>query len=116
VSLNQKQIGLLGGFFSGLLGIGGGSIFIPALTLIEKIDQKTAQGTALVLMSGISLMGFVFYYILHPFALNTIAPYIAGGMIGSWLGSLLAHRLSNSFLKKSFSLYLGFAGLWMILQ
>lgn len=43
-------IGLAGGTFGGLLGIGGGTLFVPALVLVMSQDQHTAQGISLVVI------------------------------------------------------------------
>ena len=43
-------IGLAGGTFGGLLGIGGGTLFVPALVLIMGLEQHTAQGISLVVI------------------------------------------------------------------
>jgi uncharacterized membrane protein YfcA len=43
-------IGLLGGAFGGLLGVGGGTLFVPAMVLVMGVDQHTAQGVSLVVI------------------------------------------------------------------
>jgi len=43
-------IGLVAGSLSGMVGLGGGIILIPALILIMKLDQQTAQGTSIAVM------------------------------------------------------------------
>ena len=50
-------IGFVGGAFGGLLGIGGGTLFVPALVLLVSVPQHTAQGISLVVVVLTALSG-----------------------------------------------------------
>lgn len=56
-------IGLIAGGLGGMIGLGGGIILIPALILIMKLDQQTAQGTSIaVMLPPIGLFAVYNYY------------------------------------------------------
>src|SRR5436305_1587251 len=50
-------IGTAAGFFSGLFGVGGGILFVPALTLILGLSQVDAEATSLLAVIGVGLLG-----------------------------------------------------------
>ena len=82
-------IGLVAGFLSGLFGVGGGVLIVPALVLLLKFDQKLASGTSLLAVVPIAIVGMLAYFsagqvdwaIGIPLAIGMIA----GGVLGSWL-------------------------------
>ncbi|MDA8229410.1 MAG: sulfite exporter TauE/SafE family protein [Desulfitobacterium hafniense] len=93
--LTLLALGLLGGFFSGLLGIGGGIImvplliFVPPLLGLHMIDIKTAAGITMVQSLAGSLSGLVAHhrnkYIHRDLALSMGVPAVIGSLIGSVL-------------------------------
>ncbi|HOI33203.1 MAG TPA: sulfite exporter TauE/SafE family protein, partial [Bacteroidales bacterium] len=100
-------IGLVAGVFSGLIGIGGALIIIPALIFILHMDQHTAQGTSLAIMlPPIGLLAAYNYY--KAGALNLqYALIIAGAFfIGGYLGSKFALSIPLDTLRKIFAIVL----------
>ena len=55
-------LGVCAGLVSGTLGLGGGTVFIPALVLLWGFEQKSAQGTALAIMVPMTLVGALRYW------------------------------------------------------
>ena len=108
-------LGFLGGFLSGLLGIGGGSIFVPAFTLLLAMEQKKAQGTALFFIGISAFLGFITYYQLNPIQLGILLKIVIGGVFGALIGSIFANKVDNHILQKLFSLYLFIAGFRMFI-
>ncbi len=100
-------IGLVAGVFSGLIGIGGAIIIIPALIFILNLDQHTAQGTSLAIMlPPIGLLAAFNYYKAGALNLN-YAFIIAGAFfIGGYLGSKFAIIIPVDVLRKIFALVL----------
>lgn len=96
-------IGLLAGFFSGTLGIGGSVIMIPLLMLWVNFSQHQAQGTSLaVLAVPVTLLAAYTYY-QEGFVNWKYAVVIAVTfMIGGYLGSKLAISINQALLKKIF--------------
>ncbi len=100
-------IGLVAGIFSGLIGIGGAIIIIPALIIFLGMDQYLAQGTSLALMlPPIGILAAWNYY--KEGALNIqYALIIAGAfIIGGYVGSKLAFAIPETVIKKVFAIVL----------
>ncbi|TPN83524.1 sulfite exporter TauE/SafE family protein [Aquimarina algicola] len=96
-------IGLLAGFFSGVLGIGGSVVMIPLLILWVNFSQHEAQGTSLaVLAVPVTLLAAYNYYqeghVNWKFAIIIAITFIVGG----YLGSKLAISIPQQLLKKIF--------------
>jgi uncharacterized membrane protein YfcA len=109
-------IGLAAGVMSGLLGIGGGVIVVPALVFLFHLTQQQAQGTTLAMMiPPIGLLAaWVYYrqgYVNVLMAVFLCVGFFAGGL----LGAKIATGLSNEVLKKIFGTALLLLGLRMIL-
>ena len=113
-------IGLAAGVLSGLVGVGGGIILVPALVYFLNYNQHQAQGTSLgVLTFPVTILAFLAYY---RDCLNTGAPIelkviliIAGGFIvGGLLGSTIAVKIDQQTLKKIFALILFYTGIKML--
>jgi uncharacterized membrane protein YfcA len=107
-------IGLVTGVLGGLIGLGGGIILIPALVLVMKLDQQTAQGTSIAIMlPPIGLLAFYNYY-KEGFVNTKYAMIIAAAfMIGGYFGSLLALKISPDMMRKIFSVLLAIIAMKM---
>lgn len=100
-------IGLVAGILSGLIGIGGGIIIIPALIFILGFTQKTAQGTTLALMvPPIGLLAAWTYYKEGFVDIRAAAIICVGFIAGSFFGAKYATGISQDLLKKIFSVIL----------
>jgi uncharacterized membrane protein YfcA len=108
-------LGLVTGIFSGLIGIGGAIIIIPALVLLFGLSQHMAQGTTLALMvPPIGLLAAWTYY-QKGFVDLKIAGFICiGFFIGGLLGAKFAIAIPEQILKKVFGIVLLAASLRMI--
>lgn len=109
-------LGLFAGVLSGLIGIGGGIIIVPALIYLFDLTQHQAQGTTLALLiPPIGLLAAWTYY-KHGYVNLTIAVFIClGFFIGGLAGAKLAVGLSNEILRKVFGFVLLLVALYMIL-
>jgi uncharacterized membrane protein YfcA len=108
-------IGIVAGFISGIMGVGGAIIIVPALVFIFGFSQHQAQGTSLaVLLFPVGILAVMNYYrkgyINMKFALVIIITFI----IGSYLGSLVSVNLPERELKKIFGILLLIVGANMI--
>jgi uncharacterized membrane protein YfcA len=109
-------LGLLAGILSGLVGLGGGFVIVPALVLIFGFSQHQAQGTTLALL--VPPIGFfaAWTYYRQGFVDVRVAALIAAGfVVGSLLGARYAMTLSNETLEKVFGVALVLIGLKMII-
>ena len=102
-------LGIIAGIASGLLGIGGGVIMVPALViLLATFDQKTAQGTALAVMIPMAIVGTLRYMQNPEVTLNwtVIILIIVGAIAGTLIGTTLVSHLPLGFLRKCFAILL----------
>jgi len=106
-------LGLIAGFCSAALGIGGGAILVPASVLILHINIKKALGTSLATAVPTALTGIITHYIIDPSNIKFLIALfvIFGSIVGAGLGAKLAHRIIARKLKISFALLLMFVGL-----
>lgn len=88
-------IGLIGGLFGGLLGIGGGSAIAPLLLMVGTLRPAQVSGTTLATVLVISIVGSVAYASLGHLNLGLAWPIAMGSVVGSILGALTAKRLST---------------------
>jgi uncharacterized membrane protein YfcA len=108
-------LGLVAGIFSGLIGIGGGIIIVPALVLLFGLSQHTAQGTTLALMvPPIGLLAALAYYKQGFVDLKIAAFVCLGFFIGGFLGAKFAIGISDQLLRKIFGGVLLLTSLKMI--
>ncbi len=109
-------VGLIGGIFSGIFGIGGGAIMIPALVYIFGLTQHQAQGTCLaILLPPIGILAAMKYH-QHGHINWVIAGFIALGFVfGAYFGADWVQSVPGPQLKKAFGLFLIVLGLKMIL-
>ena len=97
-------IGLAAGFLSGLIGIGGGVLIVPALVLFAGFSQKLAQGTSLgILLLPVGILAVLQYYRQGYLNVNYIAIISVAFVLGSFMGSKLAISLSDDKMKKIFA-------------
>ncbi len=108
-------LGLIAGIMSGLIGIGGGIIIIPALIFLFGFSQHQAQGTTLALLvPPIGLLAAWTYY-QQGYVDLKIAGYICVGFfLGGLLGAKIAIGLSNTVLERVFGIALLLIALKMI--
>jgi hypothetical protein len=109
-------LGLVAGIFSGIFGIGGGTILIPALVFLFGLTQHQAQGTTLAIMvPPIGLLAALRYYYSGNVKLGMAAFICVGFFIGGLVGAQFVQNVSDPLLKKLFGIFLLFISLRMIL-
>jgi uncharacterized protein len=115
-------IGMLSGVTSGLFGVGGGIVMVPAMLFLLSPpirDIKQAIGTSLVIMIPTAIMGSWRHYKPDPAISNihwqTAFMVIPTAILGSFFGVWLTHHLSADNLKRAFGALLVLVGLRMAL-
>ncbi len=97
-------IGLAAGFFSGMVGIGGGLIIVPALVYFLAFSQHQAQGNSLaLLMFPVGILGVINYYKKGHVDFRIAALLAVGFVAGSYLGSKFSLSLPQDTVKKIFA-------------
>ena len=109
-------LGLVAGVLSGIFGIGGGVILIPALVFIFGLTQHQAQGTTLAIMvPPIGLLAALRYYYSGNVKLSMAGFICAGFLVGGLLGAQLIQNVPDALLKKMFGVFLLTISVRMIL-
>jgi uncharacterized membrane protein YfcA len=104
------------GFLSGLFGIGGGFLIVPALVLITRMEVHRAIATSLLIIAAIGSSG-AFSAVLHgQLEWSVLAPFAAGGAAGIVGGRLLAGRLAGPRLQQIFAVTIVCVGVGMLLD
>ncbi len=98
--------GLLVGFLTGFLGVGGGFIIVPALVLTLKYDMPTAVGTSLVVISLNSAVALLARGGQGSFDWAVIVPFTLAAIVGSGAGKKVADRMSGPHLTRGFAVLL----------
>ncbi len=102
--LRAIGVGLLVGFLTGLLGIGGGFITVPALIFLLGMSMRLAIGTSLMVGMMNSIAGIVAHAgVSNPDWAVALA-FVVPSMIAAFLTALLAKRISNRVLQRSFAM------------
>ncbi len=100
-------IGLIAGILSGVVGIGGGIVIVPALVFFIGFSQRMAQGTSLAIMLlPIGLLAVIQFYKAGYVDIKVSAIIAFAFFVGSYFGSRIALTVSQDILKKVFAILL----------
>lgn len=108
--------GALTGFLSGLFGVGGGFVIVPALVLLMGLPMVQAVASSLAIISVVSLTGFAAYVWREPALPLVMAPLWGGSLLGMLAGTLLAPRVAGPWLQRGFALLMLAAAVFMLLR
>lgn len=112
--MTALAIGLSAGLLSGLLGIGGGSIMIPAMVYFMSMSQQMAQGTSLLIIIPTAISS-VLIYARHDQINWPIGILIAvSSIVGALIGSHWAQHIPATMLKKMFGIFMILVGIQML--
>ncbi len=107
--------GILGGIIGGM-GMGGGTLTIPILTIFLSYAQLSAQGINLIAFLPMSLIALIIHIKNHLVAFKQTWLLALVGCIFSLGGAMLANHISNSVLKKLFAVFLISLAVWQIVE
>jgi len=100
-------VGLAAGILSGLVGVGGGIIIVPALIFFLGFTQLQAQGTSLgLLLLPVGIFAVLNYYKAGHIDLKVVGFMSIAFIAGGWIGSKLALSLDQETVKKIFAIVL----------
>ena len=102
-------IELIAGFFSGIIsgmGIGGGTILIPALTMFLNINQHIAQGVNLLYFIPTAIVALFIHKKNNSLEFKIAIPIILFGIIGASIGSFVAIKIKADILRRIFGVFL----------
>ncbi len=108
-------IGLSAGMLSGLFGIGGGVLIVPALVYGLGFSQKLATGTSLaILLPPVGLAAVLEYYRGGYVDIKAAAFIAIALVIGAWFGARWGSQASTEGLKAGFGIFLVVLGLYIV--
>lgn len=110
-------IGIAAGMLSGLVGVGGGIIIVPALVYLLAFSQKQAQGTSLaILLLPVGILAVMNYYKDPEVNLDVkvVALITLGFIAGSYFGSKLALSIPDVTVKKVFAIFMMLVAIKML--
>ena len=108
-------VGLIAGLISGILGVGGGTISIPAMVLLLGVEQHTAQGVSLAAMLFTALVGAFIHYRQGNVKLSAVFLIIPSAVAFSFLGAWAAGHVTAEWLTRAFAIFLLLIGCRMLL-
>jgi uncharacterized membrane protein YfcA len=126
MSINTKQmtsetimilvlVGLAAGILSGLVGVGGGIIIVPALVFFLGFSQHEAQGTSLgLLLLPVGILAVMNYYNKGHIDVRIVLIMSAAFVAGGFLGSKMALIIPQEMLKKIFAIVLLYTAVRML--
>ena len=110
-------IGVFAGVSSGVFGIGGGVLIVPALMLMFKFTQKQTQGTSLgALLAPVGLLAVTNYYKTGNLDVRAAAAIAAGYVGGAYAGSKFVMTLNNEQLRQGFGVFMIMLGVAMLMK
>ena len=110
-------LGLVAGVFSGMFGIGGGLVIVPALVLAFGIDQKVATGTSLfALIWPVGLLGVLEFWRNGKLRADYGAWIAIGLFFGAYFGARITIALPPATLKRLYGGFLLVAGVYYLVQ
>ena len=116
MTLLYVLLGLLVGALSGVVGIGGGILIVPALVYLFHMSQHKAQGTSLgALLAPIGALAFWEYYKAGNADVRVAILIGAGFLVGGYFGGLWAQRLPEVALQRVFGTLLVIIGIKLLI-
>jgi uncharacterized membrane protein YfcA len=108
--------GLGAGFLSGTIGIGGGLLFVPTMTVGLRLSQAVAQGTSLLAIVPTAIVGG-FTHLRRGNVLMVPAAWMGGGgVVGAVIGALVAVEVPGPLLARAWGAFLVFSAYRLFLQ
>ncbi|NTU45090.1 MAG: sulfite exporter TauE/SafE family protein [Chlorobiaceae bacterium] len=110
-------IGTFAGLLSGMFGVGGGVIIVPAMVLLFGMTQQSAVGTSLIaLLLPVGVLGVIEYYRAGKISAENIwiGLIVAAGLFaGAFFGAKIAAQMPGDILRKAFAIFMGIVALQM---
>ena len=107
--------GAAAGAANGLFAGGGGMVFVPILARWGGLAPKTLYATCVGVIFPVCLVSAAVYLLRGQLPLLAALPYLAGGLIGGWIGGKLYGRVSAKWLKWLFAAFLFYGGVRYLL-
>lgn len=116
LSFNIKNtlIGSFTGFINGIFGSGGGTLLVPILNNIVKIEEHKSHATALAIIIFLSSASSIIYISKGTYDIGLTFQVACGSIVGGIVGAKLLSKLTGKFLRISFGVIMIIAALKMV--
>jgi len=104
------------GFLTGFLGVGGGFLIVPAISILMRCSLHTAIGTSLAIIAINSLSGFAGHLSAFEFNIIPLISLLAVMVAGSFIGTSAALRVNGQSLQKAFAFLILATGIFVVLK
>ncbi len=108
--------GVVAGFLSGLLGVGGGFVLVPALRRFSDLPMRSVTATSLAVIALVSLSGVSSAALVGQVSWAIAVPFSGGAVAGMLLGHLVSSRLDSRHLQRAFGLIAVIAAIALVLR
>ncbi len=102
------------GLLTGILGVGGGFLIVPALVMLVGLPMNQAVGTSLVIITANSVAGLVGHLRSGIFDVSLTLIFVAAGLIGTLVGARSAQRLPANRLRQAFAVFVIVLALFLL--
>ncbi len=106
--------GIVSGFLNGFFGSGGGTIVVPALEFIHKLEEHKAHATAILIIFPLSVISTLIYLKNGYIEVSPVLKVAGGSILGSIIGAKTLNKISSKMLRKFFGIVLIIAALRMV--
>ena len=113
-NIKNTIVGILTGFINGIFGSGGGTLLVPILNNIIKIEEHKSHATALSVIIFLSSASSVIYISKGTYDIGLTLQVACGSIIGGIIGAKLLSKLTGKFLRISFGIIMIIAALRMV--
>jgi uncharacterized membrane protein YfcA len=107
-------IGLAGGFAGGMLGIGGGAIYVPAMVILLDENQHLAQGASLAAIIATAVVGGLTHLRRGNVDVRAVVQVVPAAIVAGFIAGFIADRLDAGVLQRIFSVVMAYLALNMI--
>jgi uncharacterized protein len=116
----DDAIAILGGFgagfLSGTIGIGGGLLFVPTMTVGLRLSQAVAQGTSLLAIIPTAIVGSITHFVRGNVQVVPAAWMGGGGVVGAVIGAVVAVEVPGPILARVWGAFLVFSAYRLFVQ
>lgn len=109
-------VAMLTGFLTGLFGVGGGFIIVPALVFLSGMANKPAVATSLFIISLLSIFSMVNKISVIEIDFNLAVIFILGSIVGMFAGSSVAKKITNRITQRIFAAVAAVLGIFMLIN
>ena len=113
-NIKNSLIGIFTGFVNGIFGSGGGTLLVPILNNIVKVEEHKSHATALSIIIFLTSASSVIYISKGTYDISLTLKVAVGSVIGGIIGAKLLSKVTGKFLRISFGAIMILASLRMV--